>query len=494
MNAIVVEDEQIIRNGILEHIPWGKLGIDHVVSAKYAVEAFEKCEQIKPDIIISDINMPGMNGVTLCRSLREKFPESEIIFVTGFSDKEYLKAAIELHAVSYVEKPIDIQELTQAVGDAVERVEKNRCYQSAFVQSLFTNSNSMNYILTKDRFFEVCLIHHKSESDYKQAADQLNEKMAGLARNMNLHFRIEQIEQLNTAVLFSHKEHVDKKLSNAIQAFYRVMEELKVSYFMAFGTEEEGQERIQISYEAAEQALKCLSYRKWNCIAVQKDIPHRTRKFNLDMTWMEQFTQAIAEKERDKAMGIVEDITRILAQEQLFINADIRYIYYKMEDIVMRFQRNVSAKEVEAQYQGERTKAIESAQTLDDLEQYICGLIRKNDFKDDENNNSYVIQKVMDYVQGHYNESGLSINTLSEHVYLTPTYLSNLFKKNVGITIGQYIVNMRVEQAKLLLQNPKWKLYQVAPMVGYEDSNYFAKIFKKKVGVTPSEYRGKMVL
>jgi len=106
----------------------------------------------------------------------------------------------------------------------------------------------------------------------------------------------------------------------------------------------------------------------------------------------------------------------------------------------------------------------------------------------------YVVQKVMDYIWKNYGDSTLSIKTLAEYVYLTPTYLSNLFKKGTGITIGQYIVDVRIENAKRLMKDPRLKFYEVACMVGYEDANYFAKIFKKKTQMTPSEYKESLSL
>lgn len=104
MKLMVVEDEKVIRNGLLKHVPWQKLGVWEVQAAENGEKALELAETFHPDIVLSDIRMPGMSGIELCRTLREKYPEIEIIFSTGYADKEYLKAAIDLHAVGYVEK------------------------------------------------------------------------------------------------------------------------------------------------------------------------------------------------------------------------------------------------------------------------------------------------------------------------------------------------------------------------------------------------------
>ena len=124
MKLMVVEDEKVIRNGLLKHVPWQKLGVWEVQAAENGEKALELAETFHPDIVLSDIRMPGMSGIELCRTLREKYPEIEIIFSTGYADKEYLKAAIDLHAVGYVEKPVNVNLLAENVKEAVKRAKE----------------------------------------------------------------------------------------------------------------------------------------------------------------------------------------------------------------------------------------------------------------------------------------------------------------------------------------------------------------------------------
>lgn len=139
MNVIIIEDETVIRKGLEKHMPWKKLEIDQVKLAANAENALEICNEFAPDIIISDIRMPGMDGTILCRKLRKQFPESEIIFITGYEDKEYLKAAIDLHAVRYIEKPISTRELSEAVTEAVGRIRSAQMQKSMYLHSALLN-------------------------------------------------------------------------------------------------------------------------------------------------------------------------------------------------------------------------------------------------------------------------------------------------------------------------------------------------------------------
>lgn len=106
-----------------------------------------------------------------------------------------------------------------------------------------------------------------------------------------------------------------------------------------------------------------------------------------------------------------------------------------------------------------------------------------------ETENSFTISKVTEYIQEHYAETDLSIARIADSVYLTPTYLSAVFKKQTGLTIGQYLLGIRVERAKQKMKDPQLKFYQISEQVGYADANYFAKIFKKMTGMTLTEYK-----
>ena len=164
IKTIIVEDEKVIREGLKKHVPWARLGIDEVYDASRAEDAIELCEKMKPDIIVSDIRMPGMDGIELCRKLREKYEKCKIIFVTGFSDKEYLKAAISLQAVSYVEKPVNIKEISSALENAVEQIKKSRVYEQAVVHSVFTKSDIFEYQWSGDSFFTAGILYTMSFS------------------------------------------------------------------------------------------------------------------------------------------------------------------------------------------------------------------------------------------------------------------------------------------------------------------------------------------
>lgn len=130
IRLLIVDDESATRNGLLRYMDWKGLGVDMIQTAESGQEALAMCEDFQPDLVLSDIRMRGMNGVEMCTILHEKYPECRIIFISGYSDKEYLKAAIELGAVNYVEKPVDTEELKRAVQKAMASILETRRHRN----------------------------------------------------------------------------------------------------------------------------------------------------------------------------------------------------------------------------------------------------------------------------------------------------------------------------------------------------------------------------
>ena len=121
MKLLIVDDEILTRTGLISSISWANLGIDEVYEAADGIEGLKTAEKYRPEIILSDVRMPRMNGIDMLYKIRESAPDTVFIFMSGYSDKEYLKAAIKLRAVNYVEKPLDLTEVEQAVRTAAER-------------------------------------------------------------------------------------------------------------------------------------------------------------------------------------------------------------------------------------------------------------------------------------------------------------------------------------------------------------------------------------
>lgn len=481
ITVLIVEDERVIRVGMEKHIPWKELEIEKLYVAEQAEQAIEICETVEPNLIISDIRMPGMNGIELCRLIKKKYPNIQIIFVTGFADKEYLKAAISLSAVSYVEKPINTQELSQAIKNAIEKIKKLRTYENAIAHSIFTKSDKIDYEWSCDKYFSVGMLYFKEHKTGNEIETDIFRKFEQVFQEQGFHTYTEIIDNRTIAFLFADVISGKDRFEDMQDTLENYICNYPEDCFFVLGKEVENQREIKLSYESAENLKLCVGFKGWNKVATYGE--HFSKSVNREFgkKALHDFTIAVTQKNVMKAAEIVKEFTTEIQKKHLLLDMDVRYWYYFMESEIYRLAG------IKKEETGEK---IEELETVEELEKYICSLLQ---METAENDHFYIAQKVADYIRDHYDEKDLSIKTLADIVYLTPTYLSNLYKKQTGVTIGQYLVDVRIEHAVRLLQDPQWKLYQIAPMVGYEDANYFAKIFKKKKGITPSEYREKMI-
>ena len=251
--------------------------------------------------------------------------------------------------------------------------------------------------------------------------------------------------------------------------------------------------QLKESYCAAQEALKTLSYKGWNICTCNEE---RVREYKLEIPGGQQneFFHDLVSRDKVKAEEFVEAIVKKMIQNHSELSFYIKELFYSLNltidqaDKALHFGKNISDVSQVGQF-------IESVRTISEIGNYLIQHIE--DILCDENEgekNSILLYQVREIIEKNYTNKNLSIQMIADQAYISATYLSNMFKKKTGQTVGQYLADLRIQKAQELLKNPQHKLYQIADMVGYEDPNYFAKIFKKKNGILPSEYRENVLL
>lgn len=494
ITVLIVEDERRIREGLLTHIPWKQIEIQKVRAAEHAEEAYALCKTFTPDIIVSDICMPGMNGVELCRKLREYFPESQIIFVTGYAQKEYLMAAIDLHAIRFVEKPVRISEVVKALEMAVDEVKKVRSYGNTLLHRLLKEGGNSR---ADEKIYSVFLLETQ-QGDREEQKNQFVGELETLAEAWKIRVLGAVLDTGEIALLLSREKPVseDKWLMHEVyEIFFTYLnKQCRENVFLAIGKDVQGQHKVSESYESAQRALKCLGFMGWNHYAYEKDLPTVKQEYKLNNGFWDSFMDAVAKNQVDQLEEMAEEVYQLLTEKKIVLSGEVRHLYYSLNRLVDRMNRTCYPGEAADSSALLNSGIIDQAKTLKELHLFLVEKIQTLNQQGDEQKNTAAVQKIKEYICNHYDDKALSVKLLADYVYLTPTYLSNLFKKTTGYTIGQYLVEVRIGEAKRMIKNPEYKLYQIASLVGYEDSDYFTKIFKKKTGMTPSEYRKKVVI
>lgn len=511
MKLILIDDETHTRHGILQRVNWTDLGIRSVRAVSGAREALTLCQSWTPDIVLSDIRMPEMDGVTLCRKLRLLAPECQILFISGYEDVENLRAAIELSAISFIRKPFSIQELEEKLLLAVQKCMANRkqlrergllvqnrpAIESATVRALIHSTlderlwdNLQMLNVMPEEGFQVLVFKARNRIDtvlknrFSSALDASCQSQKRLLYQQDEQRIIAVIcgaAKMHSSSLLLFQDQLEKEIRSINQQGAPVL--------CAVGPIALSAEEVQRSYRYALKQLESLFFASYGATAFSR--LHAPESVSAAQPPdVEPFLESVREMDGAVAYRRVEEIYRTLQSEQSVPVNRIRELYHYMLFTLSQQEQAFFAPD----HQGSDSlwTLVEQADTLEELQHLLLQKLNVMlEPESDSGDTSRTVWQVLKYIREHLSQPDLSILQVAQQVYLTPSYLSNLFKKETGQTVGNAILRMRMEEARRLLPDKSLKLYQISEMCGYQDPNYFAKLYKKTFGITPSESREK---
>ncbi len=524
LNLIIVDDEKTTRDSLKDYIPWKELGIDFVTTAKNGVVALELAKCTPPDIILSDVRMPKMDGIQLAINIRALYPQCKIIFLSGYSDKEYLKSAINLKAVSYIEKPIQLEEIIAVVKESVALcIEEEQQKAQADKLNNMLNENeplirqevvlelikdNPDVTLLSEKYDDVFTSLNAFESfnvfsiflNWNQVVD-IDTKIdckrlllkAYCTKSNDKFYTLAGFTEDNSMILIVAKRknntftnlQIARQLSNTLDDTYNGL----FTYSIGIGTDSFNLSAMQESYYSACAAGQNQFY--YDSSNIFEYSEWSGSYFELDKSVYTNFRNSLKRKDLECSTNIIKEVTTEAASKMdNDINA-VKNIFFNLLLIIFEVAREQhfinKARESDKKYIWQE---VDATKTLSALSKYVVShieaiLVHTSD-TDSINRKIHVIMK---YVYEHYSENNLTIQTIAKNVYLSQTYLCAFFKKSTGKTLNEYITEVRIEKAKELLQDSNDKLYEIATYIGFTDANYFSTLFKKYTGCTPSEFR-----
>ncbi len=515
LNALIVEDEAITRDVLRNYIPWNKLGISGIEEAEDGQKAMEIIQNWKPDIILTDIKMPRVNGIEFASAIREKYPDCKIIFLSSYSDKEYMKSAIKLKAVNYIEKPINLDEIAEVLTNAISeynREKQDKDYRDKYLmdylcleltkssmdmESIYPEIKKINLSFTEGGEYVCVIIRHIPQS--------IEDTEESITYKTNIEHELEMVfdklkykyimgQRGDDFILFFLYNCLYNENMNILSLLGAFLKNAKEHYgdtnrfLIAIGQNIIGLKNIHLTYQTAVTTLHRQFYALCdNSIALYKEDNGKSYIFN------ENNYSLIADYlKQEKKNEVISLIKRITGEIKKYRNTQPEYvksIFFEIILIISKFaeNRNVQLLKEECSY---ILDLVSKANTLNEIETNIIDLITSimANMQSDCTNGDISI-KITRYIQDNFSCENLSINSIAESLYLTPTYICALFKKSTGKTINQYVTEVRMEKAKEYLKIGNSKLNDVARKVGYVDGKYFSKVFDKLVGMKPREYR-----
>lgn len=520
---MIVDDEERSRIGIRTLIDWEVYNIQIIAEAEDGIEALKILEKVHVDILLTDIRMPDMDGLTLIAEVKKQYPHIKSIIMSGYNDFTFAKKALSLGASDYLLKPSRKQEITDTIVSLTQEIKKEWTQndhlsrltqgfreslpllkektlsklvsQEEFSYEKLEGSLSLNSIHFPHLYFIAFVIH----IDHLQALyKEFNPFDIELLKYGLKNISEKSLEEPCHGVSFEHQDDVICIINCPQQLTYEELiiiarklaanakEYLKLSVSIGFGTLDKQIHSIKISYLIAMNALNNNYYQGPGTIVGYKDSLTREGS-NYPFLREKAVIHAIAH--RDKS-AIKEEIDQF-RQAMIPANKDDFFKHSLVLLFTMyRFgiEKNIAMDDI---------FGLEMQHLLDHMSRYSleelqAELIRTGNLLHEQLNEkkqkNALFESILAYIEGNFTKD-INRETVANEVFITPGYLSQLFKQHMKTSFLDYLHKIRIENACELLKDKGKKIGDIALQVGYNDEKYFFQVFKKYVGMTPNQYR-----
>lgn len=531
MKLLLVDDEEMTREGLIQSLPWEEIGIGEIFQAKDGLQGLSMAESLRPQIILCDIRMPKMDGLTMLEKIHGILPGTVFIMLTGHAEVEYLKKAISLNVISYIEKPINIDALTEALKKAVERVIRyERQQESAQIHSTVIG-NRLAYQMTfpyesckevVDNLYQDFLNHYGT--DKFQYVTTFIVRPERIADNSMLLFSIGQKLHDRLAPGHYHIIYTDHVPGYIVYHIYgsirpsastlQMIGDIILSYYsshtrcyVSVGRPAHGIKNAWQSYkQAKEQQTFSRFYEENTVLIAPEDTPFedgqsqdddeagRNERLEKISAIPAHYQTALEDKDERQVMILLDEFKQMWYHSDCKESAVKSACYSMLNSLTQMYHTMHIHQDIDVslEHPGLIIDAIDSSFNYLEVDLMIrdktAAFFYHLSHRQEEDNTIYLIKE---YINTHYKDPSLSVKSISENVFLSVSYLCTYFKNETGITLNQYITDFRIKKAMHLLADTNMKVLDVSKAVGYRDSNYFAKIFKKQTGLSPKEYKNK---
>ena len=530
--VLLVDDEEEVRHGIRDRIDWASYGFEIAGEAENGREALNFFDDLLPDVVVTDINMPFMDGIELAAEINEAYPTVKVIILTGFDDFKFAQAAIKYGVSDYILKPVlpkDINELLEKLRDRInsekeerENIESLRLHYKESLPLLRENF-LVNLILGKSvsgstetrirdmniklngKWYSAAICKIDSES---VADDNLQERDIELKRFAVFNIVSELIEKRKVGEPFIHDDGIviilgvdcedrtsarNKMLSFLEAIRQSVCKFLSVTVSIGLGKIVTSTDEIRESYLSSLTARKYKLILSGNKVIFVEDLePGINSFFHLESDKEENLISSIKFKNEGEIANSVDDLFKSLNDS----GASLReYQLYFVEIIssLMKLTRlfKIESSQVLPENSGIHIE-LDRFNSIEEAKDWIYELsvnISKTIAGKRSDASEVLFEKAIHYINENYGDAELNVQKISNYLYISPSYLSLIFKKKSGTTFLKYLVGVRLEKAKELLHDKNNRIAGVAERVGYPDVSYFSYFFKKNTGLSPREFR-----
>ena len=526
--VLLVEDEKLIREGIKASLDWPGLGLEIVGEAADGDKGLEMSLALKPDIILTDVRMPGMEGIEMAKKVLERLGNVQIIVISGYDDFKYVRQSLVLRLLDYLMKPINEQELEDVLKKAKAKIElaENKEREDFEKRNIVKQGNQvlqreiLNCLVNGDydgsswqRSEEVCRFIERSRLFCVAVVKTLNFKRAReQIFNGDADSLIYTVESIGNEICAKGQDFYFFRKPDKIGEFiiikgiaetqpeegYRQLKLICYDFVKALATHTEivvniglgnakaGVEGIAQSYREGLRVCQKTSFSDKYQVAAY-DSYKKGYVENVFSDYEEIFKKSLVGDSGSKALEVVQLIYHKIQNDNQYPK---RELYKNISRWLRLTQECVQPRSAALTNFQSEIPSWEEFETLEELwdcftrrmEAELAKLRKPEDAED-------TIQNIKEYIDQNLFTENLSLELLSQKFFMNPFRLCKLFKSKYHENFQSYIIHRKIEKAKELLRDSSVKIYEVSVMVGYEDVKYFSRIFKKYTGLTPNEYR-----
>lgn len=525
LKLLIVDDNFMDREGLLELIDWENLGFSEVFFAKDGQDGLNKALKIKPALVLSDISMPIMDGLTMAGKIQAELPETRFIFMSCFEEKEYMIKAIGVNAYGYILKPIQIEKLTEAVEKVMNIVEtvnrqqeyilsietelseyipyvqenilRDLCYGN--IKAKDTEEQMKKFGLDKAEFYTLVAVSVDLDTEPEENGYLYVYKMKDVAENL-----ADRSNITVKSVILDHKTLLlylmidEKTADDALEESVlftevynaQVSEKTKRKFFISIGSVERDTANLPKSFKEVKTALDFEVQTKTTGLVMATELESASFMERLNLQELKnELTEIIDTAEPDKITSFTEEYLstdyerapEVYKQILLSIVSVLQMILYERGESFERIFDNTFS----------IWEKILNPEHIVDMRQWIINIIKVVSQHLDKQKKEYyndLVEQIKELISTDYAKFE-NVSEITEHFYMSKNHINVIFKRLTGENIFDYLMKTRIKFAKEMLAETDMRVYEISEKIGYKSTAYFTSVFKSHTGQTPKEYR-----
>ncbi len=529
--VFLAEDEIVVREGLRNNIAWEQYGFTCVGDAADGEMALPLIRQLKPDLLITDIKMPFMDGLALCDFVRKELPDTHIIIISGYDDFKYAQQAISKGVDEYLLKPITRSVMAGVLSELQRKLENEREMKDYMLK--FRQETREYEQFARRRFFERLVQGKLSAEEIYRGAEDLDADITARCYNivmLSLHEPNpalandytngtselqDQLVQyitccpefllfrwnLNTyAILIKGEpEGIDEATARCIENIARRCGEVNgAAWYVAAGEPVERLSSLPLCFSTASRILSYSYLCPSQHILTTDSINELKRGVSDDME------DSVIDPEQIKlflANGETEEVDEFVGRllSQVSENVLNSFLFCQYLCITACFAASGYIESIGCDQKLLPRPDISKSTDLnlpETVQAYVKSVLRTAiELRENEYSKRYrdMLQKAMDFINENFADAELSLNRVAKEINISPNYFSAVFSQEVGQTFTEYLTNCRMEEARRLLRGSSMRSSEIAEAVGYKDPHYFSFLFRKIQGCTPRDYRNNKI-